>query len=264
MFNSFEKIYECPAFVVHIERYAHRKSDFMKNIGDAGFQDIHIFKGVDEVIDNEIEKTIKELNIPNFDLVCFHRNGSWGCTLSHLKLWKHIIDNNIPLATVFEDDVHFHPQWKELSEEYWNETPKDFDILYMGSSLDSTRCENTTITTEKITTESCFCTHAYVITLDGAKNLLNLMSTWTCSNYKRDSGEPYDGLVNIDIMIKFYQMDILSGKLPPLFKWYCWNGTYFPCDFNSLPLTDLYCCNSGLVFQNIAKFGYCGDDYIPK
>jgi GR25 family glycosyltransferase involved in LPS biosynthesis len=257
MLNSFEKIYKSPAFVLHIERYTDRKSDFMKNIGDAGFHDIRIFTGVDGHVDTELKKAGIELNIPNFDDIFFMHKGNCGCTLSHLKVWKHIIDNNIPVATVFEDDVHFHPQWKELSNEYWNETPKDFDILFIGNSLDSTRFEKTNSTTEKVSTESCFCTHAYVITLDGAKNLLNLMSRWNYSNYKRDSGEAYNGLVTIDIMIKLYQMDILSGKLSPLFKWYCWNGTYFPCAFNSLPLKECHVYNSGLVFQNIAKFGYC-------
>ena len=34
--------------------------------------------------------------------------GAIGCALSHLKIYKHVVDNNIPYALILEDDVNYH------------------------------------------------------------------------------------------------------------------------------------------------------------
>jgi hypothetical protein len=137
---SFENIYKFPAFVAHLESLTERKPFFMKNLTEAGFKNIRIFPGVNGLDKNEIANTIKELELPNFDTFSFrYKKYGPGSSLNGFKILKHIIDNNISVSVLFDDDVHFHPQWKELSEQYWNETPKDFDILFMGNGLDSCR-----------------------------------------------------------------------------------------------------------------------------
>ena len=242
-----KSVLSSPAYVIHLARAVERRQDFMTNISNAGFTDISIFDAIDGTnLDRVIECKQILGNNAIFDWeICA---GQIGCLLSHLMIWKHIIDNNIPLATVFEDDVHFHPQWKELSEEYWNETPKDFDILFIGNSLES--CVLNT-PSNKINTESTYCTHAYIITNNGAKHMLNAILNWGYKDFCHATrGNTLTGLYPIDIMIKDTQKKVLSGEIPPLFKWFCWNGTHYPCDFNRLPVKGNDYRNTGLVFQN--------------
>ena len=239
-----------PVYVIHLAKAVERRQQFMTNISNASFTDINIFDGIDGTdLDRVIE--CKQILGNNVIFDWEPSAGQIGCLLSHLMLWKHIIDNNIPLATVFEDDVHFHPQWKELSEQYWNETPKDFDNLFIGNSLDSCLLNSPS---NKINTESTYCTHAYIITNNGAKDMLNAMLNWDYKDFCHVTrGNTLSGLYPIDIMIKDIQNKVLSGKIPSQFIWYCWNGTHYPCDNNRLPVKGNDFRNTGLVFQNTDK-----------
>ena len=179
--------------------------------------------------------------------------GRIGCLLSHITVLKHIIDNNIKISTIFEDDVFFHPMWQSISHEYYKYTPNDYDIIFIGNSVDSLRFGKEC--NDKITTESCFCTHCYTLTLEGAKKLLS-----SCLNWRYDLfNEMYEdknirGLYTIDIIIKFTQMITNLNKIERPFTWYCWNGTVYPCEFNLIPLSRYNTANSGLVFQAHDKF----------
>ena len=53
-----------------------------------------------------------------------------------LKVFLTIVQNKIPISTIFEDDVLFHTEWDTLALEYYKNTPKDFDIIYMGNQID--------------------------------------------------------------------------------------------------------------------------------
>jgi GR25 family glycosyltransferase involved in LPS biosynthesis len=244
-----DQILNAPAFVIHLERLQSRKDFFTKNISDAGFTDMRIFKGVDARINSEFEEAKQLFKNP---LISFeHPKGSMGCMFSHFKVLKYIIDNQIPIATIFEDDVHFHPQWKQLAPEYFSETPKDFDVIFIGNGLDSCRFSPNPI---KITTESCFCTHAYIVTLEGAKKLLNTCLNWRYDLFHHPSHK-VEGLYLIDIMIKHMQNLINSKKIQRTFTWYCWNGTIYECKSNKIPLQECDVPNSGLVFQAMNEFG---------
>jgi GR25 family glycosyltransferase involved in LPS biosynthesis len=237
-----------PAFVVHIDEYSPDRSDFFKkNITEAGYTDMRIFEGVKAKNTDELNKCINE-----FGNVNLHKDlgaGQKGCLFSHLKLYRHIISNNIKVCTIFEDDVHFHPNWKSLAPNYFHNTPKDFDVIFIGNQLDECKNNNKV---QIINNCSTFCTHAYIITIEGAKKLLTYLLNW--DYYKADVekyvGHPLTGLFCIDIMIKNVQDRMNKGQLKKNIKWYCWNGTKFQCDFNRLPLKGTDVRNTGLVFQS--------------
>ena len=65
-------------------------------------------------------------------------------------------------------------------------------------------------------------------------------------------GRDADGLTNCDVILKNYQDRILADKIDKnIFKWYCWNGTRNPCEYNKLPLIyNRQQRNTGIVFQN--------------
>ena len=241
MQNNMQNILNNPAFVIHLKNKSPERTGFFtKNINNAGFKNMSIFEGVDASNPNILEETMKQFPKIKFDKEL--SKGQIGCCLSHFKVLLHIIQNNIDIATIFEDDVHFHPNWTILSERYYEHTPKNFDVIFIGNQINPKN--------PKISTASTFCTHAYIVTLLGAKRLLRALLTWDYQNFKYyQPGWDLIGLYTIDIMIKNIQEKTLLKKIKPFFTWYCWNGTYHSCDYNRLPLRGNDKRNTGLVFQ---------------
>jgi len=68
-------------------------------------------------------------------------------SLSHLYVLDYMIDNNIDYGIVLEDDVILKSDFFQRFDSCFNDTPKDFDIIFFGSSfspqiLDSVGFEN--------------------------------------------------------------------------------------------------------------------------
>lgn len=61
--------------------------------------------------------------------------GEKGCFLSHIFLWKKIIDENIDVAGIFEDDIYLGKNSEELLRDYsW--VNKNIDIIKIEKSND--------------------------------------------------------------------------------------------------------------------------------
>lgn len=241
-----EQIFKFPTYVIHLSKKCQeRKIFFFNNIKNAGYENINIFEAVDAYDDYMMSETLKIFNYPKIDNSL--SKGQIGCLLSHLKLYKYIIDNKIENVNVnvFEDDVYFHPKWNKLSQEYYNNTPKDYDILFIGNQIHNHK-------SNKINSEPCYCTHAYIITLDGAKKIYDLLLNFGFDFEMNTKilGKKFDGIFVIDIIFYIIQERTNANMINSLFKWYCWNGTYYKCDDNKLPLKGLNVKNSGLVFQS--------------
>jgi len=247
-----EIILNSPAFIINLEDKPERFIYSRENISNAGFTDIRRYNAINGKNTTQVEYALNILNNPTL-----HSNmetpGKIGCLLSHLTVLKHIIQQNITIATIFEDDVFFHPMWQSISGEYYKDTPSDYDIIFIGNSVDSIRLG--TASNDKILTDSCFSMHCYTVTLEGARKLLS-----SCLNWKYDlfnemyAGQNIRGLYPIDIIIKFTQIITNLNKIDRPFTWYCWNGTVYPCEFNSIPLSRYNIANTGLVFQALEKF----------
>ena len=225
-------IFKAPAFVVNLDRCQERLATCLPRIAEAGFKNLQRWKGTD-ACDADMSAFTAHLTTIKFnssdDEFCTSYPGKRGCFLSHINLWKHIMDSKIPLAVVFEDDVRFHKDWATLAPRYWDSTPKDFHIMYMGSQMDAMRPEHITIV-------PVFCTHAYVITLAGATHLYNLLLNDPC------------GVRTIDCMLIDHMKAAMYDDTPPAFTWYVWNGTMFPDQFVA---EDRYKKrNTGIVFQD--------------
>jgi len=128
--------------------------------------------------------------------------GGIGFTLTTLFLWKKIIDENLPYLLIFEDDVLPHPQIGVLGEEFWRETPRDWDFLFLGSDMD---CK----VQDKVVSIPCFCTHAYLVSNKGAKRAFELID------------KDHDGIDKADCQLIVWMNN-------NLIKWYCWNGNSVP------------------------------------
>ncbi|WP_109397940.1 glycosyltransferase family 25 protein [Proteus faecis] len=67
-----------------------------------------------------IDKT--KINISNALGVTFDNPnlslGEKGCILSHVMLWKKVIDENLPMATIFEDDIYLSKESENYLKNY--------------------------------------------------------------------------------------------------------------------------------------------------
>jgi glycosyl transferase family 25 len=59
--------------------------------------------------------------------------GAVGCSISHLRIWKKMINENIPIATIFEDDALFDESFTQFME---MEFPPQMKILYFGGRFE--------------------------------------------------------------------------------------------------------------------------------
>jgi glycosyl transferase, family 25 len=108
--------------------------------------------------------------------------GEIGCALSHLKIYKTMTEENIPYALIFEDDIQFSPAFTPSIlmqiESFIQKVPESQPqvILLYDTGFKSKQLTklNQTITINK--TVNGFTTHAYLINLQAAKNILAIQS----------------------------------------------------------------------------------------
>lgn len=231
-----------PVFVINLARCPDRWTTTEARLKEAGFSDIRRWEGVDAGGPNgnaALAAAWQRHGSPPMDPsdheFCWTYKGKQGCMLSHLDLLQHVIENRIPYFIVMEDDVLFHPEWKMIGPVYYDVTPKDYDLLYLGSQLE-------TPSEYSIVRLPCFCTNAMAMPLAGAERV-----------YKFLLSHP-SGVRTIDCMLKDHQMNVVRGQLvAPAFEWYVWNGRLFPTK-QALMSKDWTKRNTGLVFQDV-QFG---------
>ena len=216
-----------PVFIVNLKRDHERYVATKQRIQDAGYTNITRWNAVDATNPKELHDAwLQQFNnvMPTFepadpDFVA--KVGKQGLYLSMISLWKHMIDNKIQIATIFEDDIMFHPQWSHYAQQYWTLTPKTFDILYIGNQLHMP-------SEHHIDRVPVYCLHAYMLTLEGATKLYNLVKINPCT---------------LDFMLAHYMCREAIRKIQCPFNWFVWNGTFFPTEHTSKK-------NTGLVYQD--------------
>jgi GR25 family glycosyltransferase involved in LPS biosynthesis len=131
--------------------------------------------------------TNSEIN-QNTTLLCsmFCPKSVIGISMSHIKSWKEFIKSKQKLAVFFEDDVVFIDNFRKKLDDVIENTPSDFDILYLGCF----GCDNpinfftlvnngiVNLNASKINKyvkkpEIAFALHSYVLTRKGARKLIN-------------------------------------------------------------------------------------------
>lgn len=241
--DNFNDILNMPTFVIHLSnKSSERKDFFYNNLKNQKYTNIIIFEGIDVNNYTLFEEIITSFNNPKIDKSL--GKGQIGCLLSHMKLYKYIIDNNILISNIFEDDIYFHPEWEKIAPEYYSNTPKDYDILFIGNQIYNYK-------SPKINKEPCFCTHAYILTLNGAKKIYEFILNFGLHPELNISllGEEHEGIFVIDFIFFLSQKMMIKNKSLNFFNWYCWNELHYQCYDNKLPLKGTKEKNCGLVFQ---------------
>jgi hypothetical protein len=134
-----------------------------------------------------------------------------------------MIDEGAPFRIFFEDDALGHLDLpKGLGQTFWDATPKDFHMVYLGNMMDSNHPQ-VADPNQPVVQVPTYCMHAYMLSLEGAKHLFALA---------KELNAAHQPLNMLDIQCFIWQA---QQKM----KWYCWNGTWvqksFPTFDEGLP-----------------------------
>lgn len=113
-------------YCVNMERRQDRKQEMMQKTKD---MDISFFKAVDG---SKLEMTDEIKNI--FKNNKFNwRSGIIGCALSHIYLWRELVQSNQNYFLILEDDTDLHPNFKNQISPIINHIEKfGIDFLFLG------------------------------------------------------------------------------------------------------------------------------------
>jgi glycosyl transferase family 25 len=129
---------EIPVFVISLKRSADRRAHTTGRLNQLGipFQIIDAFDGAE--LSNEEVQNNSRYGIFKTGLYSRHlMKAEIGCYFSHLKIFKKMADENMPVACVLEDDNDYSDDFKELLNPE-NISMSDWDILYLGHRSGST------------------------------------------------------------------------------------------------------------------------------
>jgi GR25 family glycosyltransferase involved in LPS biosynthesis len=222
------------ALVFGLKRYSFRREYTASKLAAVGFTNLEVVDAFDGHHD-DVDGALEALGIrvrPTLG------RGHKGCCQTHYAAWKQMIDDDVPFRVFFEDDVIPHLDIRKLGEEFWNATPKDFDMLYLGSMMNPAE-EQMKSSQKHILQLPTYTTHAYILSRKGAIRLMELCKTSV--------------LQMIDIQLVCWQDQ-------KQLVWYCWNGTTqqksYPTYTDDLPwkmFPDVIVPlkDSGLFWQNM-------------
>ncbi len=128
-------------------------------------------------------------------------------TIYHLMILKYVIQNNIEKAIILEDDIEFHEDFQKLASIYYKYTPKDFEIIYLGSKNISKVNSPEIILTVPIKGN-----YAYLITLEGAKKIFHILISQPILKFE-------------DVLYNYMTCD-LNERVVPI-EWFVWNENIF-------------------------------------
>eukprot|EP00122_Pirum_gemmata_P012927 Pgem_evm12s12025 len=162
----FDQFCQTQVFVINLKSRIDKWNTVKPRIEEAGFFNIQQVNAVDGAC---IDLNNSFYPISNKDPEFKNNPGKVGCLLSHVQIWNDIVNLNLPQAIVFEDDVYFPQCWHSLVRQYVENTPQDFDVVYLGSQITNDYSK------EIIQVPVCT-THAMLVSNYGARKLLQLIS----------------------------------------------------------------------------------------
>ena len=100
------------------------------------------------------------------------------CAQSHINIWKRVVDNNLPYALILEDDAMFDMNWKSKLDEFVNSEfmKTEWDLVILNCS------ESESEINKWVNCKEQYLTGAYIISLEGAKQVLRYFNGWFCSS----------------------------------------------------------------------------------
>lgn len=114
----------------------------------------------------------------------FLKPGAAGCCLSHKKIYQNIKkEKSWEKVLILEDDVEFHPDFKNLFKEYYKYVPNDWQILFFGGNHASSPIQINKYIHRLTRT---FTTHCYAVKRSAIEILLEQFSNENIFNLQAD------------------------------------------------------------------------------
>lgn len=119
LFDRFDKVY-----CVNLDRRTDRLENFQKQVDKYNLGDYTRISAVDGLF----------LNLLDYNTSL--NKGELGLILTNLEIIKDAKYNNYESILIIEDDCYFTDEIKNI-QTYFDELPKDWDLLYMGGNHNS-------------------------------------------------------------------------------------------------------------------------------
>ena len=113
--------------------------------------------------------------------------GHRGCCMSHKKIFEYILSNNWENVLILEDDVEFDDNLHLLFEQYYNEVPLDWQLLYFGGNHNSLTPKLVSAHVHRLV--KTYTTHCYAV----KRNIIPLLLQEFSDN------KIYDGEVDVHL-----------------------------------------------------------------
>jgi GR25 family glycosyltransferase involved in LPS biosynthesis len=163
-----------PVFVVSLARAAERRARMVEHLQSIGV----VYRVIDAVDGGAIPES--ERNALTGPGVRLHP-GAIGCYLSHLEIYRQMVDEGISAALVLEDDARLHPAFAAVLRDGLTST--DFDYCFLDSDDHNDRVNIYYDRDDAVPVAGNLLahklsggpqtTHAYIITLDAAGRRLD-------------------------------------------------------------------------------------------
>jgi glycosyl transferase family 25 len=212
-------IKEIPIFVVNLKQDIEKKR-YMQKLSHDKSLDFRYIKAVygKDLSDSEIEKVYnKKVSIKNNGREL--TKGEIGCALSHISIYKKIIEDNIKNAIIFEDDITITDNFISVINSIKN-LPQDWELILLGyysqvsneleskSSLRKRKKIFKNIKAVRLV-QIAYGTHGYMINQKGAKKLLKELSLIK---------KPIDHYTGVEKYVNMYAIQPRVVRLSELFK----------------------------------------------
>ncbi len=212
-------IEKIPIFIINLkkdtEKKEHMKELCKKYSLKCQFIDAVYGNDLDNTYIEQITDSEKSISVYGKELT----RGEIGCTLSHIAIYKQMIEHNIENAIIFEDDIDLKEDFSAIINSI-DTFPKDWEIMLLGYY---SRVADELVTkasfrykkelTNKFKTvrlaQLAFGTHGYMINLKGAKKLLNELNTII---------KPIDHYTGVDTYVNMYAIRPRVVRLSEKFK----------------------------------------------
>ena len=172
-----------PVFIISLKRATERREYVMSQLPLSFSENVVVFDAVDGMQLTKAQSYLmNKILIPDK-----FKPGQIGCFLSHVIVWKRIVDSKLSVALILEDDFKIVGPLPQILQHILT---KRFDIVYLNHCFE----KETGVLIDVIgnyslrSTVKALCTTGYLIRYSGARTLLKKV-------FSQKTAEPIDNFI---------------------------------------------------------------------
>lgn len=161
-------------FIINLEKDTHRRKNIQKEIEESELCNVEFINAVDGYAMTDEQLMNSVFNYPECQLT----KGEVGCALSHLKIYRKIVDEKIPLTLILEDDALLSPGINDTLNEIKNLDDCSAPNIYLLNKAKS-YIKNKKIESKNFNFYSIYeasYAYGYVVNYQAAQKLIENMS----------------------------------------------------------------------------------------